>query len=500
MIPADDSYIPPEQKARRRIDEMLEAAGWRVQDRKDADLYAGPGVAVREVAAGAGRADYVLFVNQQAVGVIEAKRQGTTLSGVEPQTLRYQGGLPDEIPAFRIDGLLPYGYESTGEETWFTCRMDPEPTARRVFWLMVVFMRMVRSRSFFEQMKGRGVRTIPASDLQVVTPDAAHKDRFVLVDAVGVTETELVETTPLERKRGVPLEKLLHQVALGHVSEDLVSTLASRLARIDGRIGPADRERIEEVAGQSLRSIEHGLVGALDPDRWLAAARAATGTEEPTVAALGEARAALFAEAVRPLAANPALRQELLDVARSFEQVIDEVSIDEVTRVTFAVDARARARAADTVASFRAFLDEHRDEITAPQVLYSRPYTRRLTYHDIKELAGAIGAPPRRWTPERLWDAYETLDASKVRGSAGTLLTNIVSLVRFALGDDDELTPFPEMGPGEGPGPARARHAVRRARGASRLRGPPHGVARRVPDGAAAVGGVDRRGRGVSGG
>ena len=108
---------------------------------------------------------------------------------------------------------------------------------------MVVFMRMVRSRNFFEQMKGRGVRTIPDSDLQVVTPDAVHKDRFVLVDAVGVTETKLIETTPLERKRGVSLEKLLHQVALGQVSEDLVSTLASRLARIDSRIGPADRDR-----------------------------------------------------------------------------------------------------------------------------------------------------------------------------------------------------------------------------------------------------------------
>ena len=143
---------------------------------------------------------------------------------------------------------------------------------------MVVFMRMVRSRNFFEQMKGRGVRTIPDSDLQVVTPDATHKDRFVLVDAVGVTETKLIETTPLERKRGVSLEKLLHQVALGQVSEDLVSTLASRLARIDSRIAPADRDKLEAVAGQSLKSIEHGLVEAIDPDRQLAAAQIATGT------------------------------------------------------------------------------------------------------------------------------------------------------------------------------------------------------------------------------
>ena len=103
----------------------------------------------------------------------------------------------------------------------------------------------------------------------------------------------------------------------------------------------------------------------------------------------------------------------------------------------------ARARAAETIKSFRAYLDEHKDEITALQVLYSRPYSKRLTYRDVKELAEAIARPPHRWTAERLWEAYETLDASKVRGSAGTVLTNIVSLVRFTLGDEDELAPFP---------------------------------------------------------
>jgi type I restriction enzyme, R subunit len=82
----------------------------------------------------AGPADYVLFVNRQAVGVIEAKKKGTTLSGVEWQTVKYQANVPDALRAYSIGGCLPYGYESTGDETWFTCRMDPEPTARRTFW------------------------------------------------------------------------------------------------------------------------------------------------------------------------------------------------------------------------------------------------------------------------------------------------------------------------------------------------------------------------------
>ncbi len=858
MTPDEHDRLLPEQRARVKIDEMLAAAGWVVQDYMAVNLYADIGVAVRELVTNAGPADYVLFVNRQAVGVIEAKKKGTTLSGVEWQTVKYQANLPDALPAYLLDGRLPYGYESTGDETWFTCRMDPEPTARRVFWFhepetlmwqiedhiehaggtlraripampelehdtarlrdaqftaitnlerslkdnhsraliqmatgsgktlaaanvcerlirhtqakrilflvdranlgkqtlkefqgfevpgsgrkftelynvqhlthnkvdpvasvcigtiqrvysmlrgeselpedldqksgyelvperpvevdyqpalpieafdvilvdechrsiygvwrqvleyfdafligltatpgkqtfgffnknlvmeygfpeavadgvnvdfdvfrlstaiseggstieagywttfrdretrderleqvdedltyderaldknvvakdqirtvirairdnlpamfpdrevdeherlrhipktlifakddshaedivriareelgkgndviakityrasdgakpeqlladfrttyypriavtvdmiatgtdvkpieMVVFMRLVRSRNYFEQMKGRGVRTIPDSDLQGVTPDATHKDRFVLVDAVGVTETKLIETTPLERKRGVSLDKLLHQVALGQVSEDLVSTLASRLARIDTRITPTDRTQLEAVAGRSLKSIGHGLIEAIDPDRQLAAAQILTGRSEPGDVDLDKAKAAMFAEAVRPIAANPELREQLVNVQRSFDQVIDEISIDVVTRAEFAVDARARA--AVTVESFRAFLDEHKDEITALQVLYSRPYAKRLTYRDVKELAEAIGRPPHRWTPGRLWEAYETLDVSKVRGSAGTVLTNIVSLVRFTLGEDDELAPFPEQ-------------------------------------------------------
>jgi len=856
MCPDEIGYLAPEQKARQRIDTMLGRAGWVVQDYRSVNLYAGLGVAVRELVTEAGPADYVLFVNRQAVGIIEAKKQGTTLSGVEPQTLKYQANVPDALPAYLVGGLLPYGYESTGVETWFTCRMDPEPTARSVFWFhtpdalqwqvedhvnhsggslraripdmpdlepepewlwdaqaeairnlevslkanrsraliqmatgsgktfcaanicerllrhaqarrilflvdrstlgtqtfkefqgfevagsgkkfaelynvqhlthnrldavasvcigtiqrvysmlrgeadlpeeldevsafdlvpqrpvevdyrstipieafdviivdechrsiygvwrqvleyfdafligltatpgkqtfgffnknlvmeydfpravadgvnvdfdvfrlstaiseggstieagyattfrdretraerfelvdedlsyeakdldkkvvakdqirtvaravrdnlpamfpdrevdrhgqlkhipktlifakddshaedivrivreefgkgndvvakitykssdghkpedllkafrigynpriavtvdmiatgtdvkpleMVVFMRMVRSRSYFEQMKGRGVRTISDDDLRFVTPDAVHKDRFVLVDAVGVTQTKLIEATPLERKRGVALAQLLLQVSLGQASEDLVSSLASRLSRIGRRIGPEDRQRLEATAGESLSAIEHRLVDAIDPDRQLAEARETTGLPDPGGDAVAQARTSLLKAAVLPLAANPALRDQLVDLQRAFEQVIDVTSIDHVTTEEWVVDAKGRA--AQTIKSFRAFLDEHQDEITALQVLYAKPYAHRLTYRDVKELAEAIGRPPHRWTPEKLWEAYETLDASKVRGSAGTVLTNIVSLVRFTLAGDGVLVPFP---------------------------------------------------------
>ena len=115
------------------IDEQLAACGWVVQDYKHAAVAAAQGVAVREVPTDAGPADYVLFVDRQAVGVIEAKKAGTTLTGVEPQTRKYQVSSPDWLPAFLVEGALPFGYESTGAETRFTCGLDPVPASRRVF-------------------------------------------------------------------------------------------------------------------------------------------------------------------------------------------------------------------------------------------------------------------------------------------------------------------------------------------------------------------------------
>ena len=136
------------------------------------------------------------------------------------------------------------------------------------------------------------------------------------------------------------------------------------------------------------------------------------------------------------------LRTKLVEIRRSYEQLIDEMSKDVVVEAGFSVGAADRAR--HTVESFEQFIKDHKDEITALQILYSRPYSQRLTFREIKELANAIARPPHRWTAEQLWEAYEILDRSKVRGSPGRVLTNIVSLVRYALQYDDELVPFPE--------------------------------------------------------
>jgi type I restriction enzyme R subunit len=134
---AEEVRLQAEQRARVLINRQLREAGWHVQDRAGMNLFAGHGVAVREaiMAPGHGRVDYLLYVNKRAVGVIEAKPEGTALSGVEWQSAMYADGLPREVrlKALTRDGRLPFVFEASGSETHVTNGFDPAPRARRIF-------------------------------------------------------------------------------------------------------------------------------------------------------------------------------------------------------------------------------------------------------------------------------------------------------------------------------------------------------------------------------
>ena len=265
----------------------------------------------------------------------------------------------------------------------------------------VFFMREVNSRNLFEQMKGRGARVVTTTDLQAVTPDAEAKTHFIIVDAVGVCETELVDTHPLEKKPSVSFEKLMDAVAFGNREKDVLSSLASRLARLDRQLNKEDQRIIMGVAGgKPLAAITRGIIDALDPDNQIEAAKKATGVEEPPPEFIEKAAMALLAEAAKPLATNPALRNKLIELKKSYEQTIDTVTKDEVLEAGFSAAAKDKARS--VVESFEKFIQEHKDEITALQILYSRPYSQRLTLKGIKDLASAIEKPPRGWTRKSL--------------------------------------------------------------------------------------------------
>jgi type I restriction enzyme R subunit len=309
---------------------------------------------------------------------------------------------------------------------------------------IVLFMRMIKSLSFFEQMKGRGVRVIKAGDLQAVTPDAMAKTHFVIIDSVGVCETVKTDSKPLEKKPTHSLKKLLQSVSFGNTEPDVISSIAGRFARMERKIGSDGKAEIERVSGGlALQQLTQAMVTSLDPDRHVEQARLDNpGIGEPTDAMIKEAAEKLIKEAIKPLH-NPDLRKTLIELHRTAEQTIDHVSQDEVMEAGFSEEALKRARG--LVQSFEEFIREHKDEITALQILYSRPYNVRLRYEDIKELAEQIKRPSYLMEVGRLWNAYATLEKSKVQGAgARRLLTDIVSLIRFALHQEAELKPFSE--------------------------------------------------------
>lgn len=363
-----------EQEARKTIDHKLELADWVVCDPGEVDLLSHRGIAIREfpLKSGYGFADYLLYIDGRAAGVIEAKKTGVTLTGVETQSAKYTAGLPNGLPAWCKP--LPFSYQSTGVETRFTNGLEadfeydpnqldrdvvaPDPIrtiiqtfrdelftgifpgrtevpktlifakddahaeniveivreefgkgnefAQKITYRttgdtpqnlikafrnsyhprivvtvdmiatgtdikpveIVFFMRAVKSRSFFEQMKDRGMRIIKSDDLRAVTPDATVKDHFVIVDAVGVCEQDTIDARPMEKKPSVAFEKLLQGVAFGNTEDDVLTSVAGRLARMEHRITAEDEKRIVQASGGSkLRDLSHRLIEALNPDR-----------------------------------------------------------------------------------------------------------------------------------------------------------------------------------------------------------------------------------------
>ena len=292
-------------------------------------------------------------------------------------------------------------------------------------------------------MKGRGVRVINEDDLKAVTPDAKAKDHFVIVDAVGVCERDKTDSRPMDQRKSIPFDKLLQAVALGNTEPEVISSIAVRLARMNKTLEDDDKAEIEKKSGgKSLATLTNALVNSLDADRHVEQAKKDNNTDQPTNEQVQQAAAKLIQEAVKPLY-DPALRNLLIDLKKRDEQTIDNVSQDKVIEAAFSADALERAKG--IVQSFEKFIQDHKDEITALQILYNRPYKQPLRFEDIKELANTIQKPPHLWTESQLWQAYAALDKSKVKGTtAKRILTDLVSLVRFAIHQDNELVPFPE--------------------------------------------------------
>lgn len=303
----------------------------------------------------------------------------------------------------------------------------------------LIFMRDVKSKNYFEQMKGRGTRVLSKEDLQKVTPSATeNKDHFVIVDAVGVTKSRKSDTRPLERKPTVSMKELMMNVALGVKDKDTLTSLANRVIRLNSQMTQAEREQFKEKVGATAGCVAERLLNAFDADIIFEQAQKNTGVSEPTEEQIKVAQRELVQAAVAPFH-NPDIRDYIENVRRNHDQIIDSVNLDSVIFAGF--DVQQEKNVNKVISSFHTFIEENKDEIVALRIIYDAAYKERpMVIEKLKELYEKLKS--EGITVERLWDCYAIKQPDKVKRSAMTQITDLISIIRFEMGYADTLTSF----------------------------------------------------------
>ena len=315
---------------------------------------------------------------------------------------------------------------------------------------ILLFMRDVKSANYFEQMKGRGTRTIGFDDLKRVTRTASHtKTHFVIVDAIGTTKSRKTDSRPLERKRSIPLKDLLGAITMGVQDEDLFTSLANRLIRLDKQLTDNEKSKFAELTGgKTMNAVVKDLLMAYDPD--VIEARA-----EVMINAIPEAdRSPVKEEEIRKqvqreLAKNAAgtftgeLNGYIENVRKVHEQIIDIVNPDRLVRSEW--DSFTKDKAQELVRDFREYIEANKDEILALGIYYNQPYRRReITFKMVKELLEKLKLERPTLAPHYVWEAYAHLE--NVRDdSPKSELVALVSLIRRVTGIDQQLTPYSKI-------------------------------------------------------
>lgn len=303
----------------------------------------------------------------------------------------------------------------------------------------LIFMRDVKSKNYFEQMKGRGTRVLSKEDLQKVTPSATeNKDHFVIVDAVGVTKSRKSDTRPLERKPTVSMKELMMNVALGVKDKDTLTSLANRVIRLNSQMTQAEREQFKEKVGATAGCVAERLLNAFDADIIFEQAQKNTGVSEPTEEQIKVAQRELVQAAVAPFH-NPDIRDYIENVRRNHDQIIDSVNLDSVIFAGF--DVQQEKNVNKIISSFHTFIEENKDEIVALRIIYDAAYKERpMVIEKLKELYEKLKS--EGITVERLWDCYAIKQPDKVKRSAMTQITDLISIIRFEMGYADTLMSF----------------------------------------------------------
>ncbi|MDZ7725576.1 MAG: type I restriction-modification enzyme R subunit C-terminal domain-containing protein [candidate division KSB1 bacterium] len=311
---------------------------------------------------------------------------------------------------------------------------------------VLLFMRDVKSINYFEQMKGRGTRTIDKDKLLQVTRMANSKTHFVIVDAIGATKSKKTDSRPLERKPTVAMKDLLGAITMGVKDEDLFLSLSNRLIRLEKQITEKEKEKLLEYSGgKNLKQITKELITAFDPDAIDKKAQEKiekVPVQDRTPEQAEETKKEAQHEFIQKAAStfNGEFNEYLENVRKEHEQIIDHINIDTVT--TSEWDSFSVDKAKETIKDFSDYLQKHTDEIKALSIFYNQPYNRRnITFTMIKEVMEKLKLEKPQLAPDYVWNAYAAIEDVKSRQPEDEL-TALVSLIRRVCGIDSELKAF----------------------------------------------------------
>jgi type I restriction enzyme, R subunit len=323
---------------------------------------------------------------------------------------------------------------------------------------VLLFMRDVKSRSYYEQMKGRGTRTCTIEELKAKgTPSAKYsKDHFVIIDAIGVESSQKTDSRPLEKAPGVSLKDVLQSIAVGNTSEDMLSTLANRLIRLDKQLSEKDKLKFAEQAnGFTINHVVKQLLHAYDPDAIVnMQARIESDLKGQAPAEISKAiekgKQQLIEQAVAVFH-NPELREFIVDIRKKYDQIIDVVNIDTITNIGWVKDQAAAS--SNTINDFKAWIEINKDEITALQIFYAQDYRHRsFTYKMIKDMYERLILDKPLLKLNIVWDAYATVEDNEAKEKLIKRLPRtekpkqelvlLISLIRKAIGIDEWVTAY----------------------------------------------------------
>lgn len=323
---------------------------------------------------------------------------------------------------------------------------------------VLLFMRDVKSRTYYEQMKGRGTRTCSLDELRATgTPAARYtKDHFVIIDAIGVEKSQKTDSRPLEKKPGMSLKEVLEGIHMGNRDEDMLTTLANRLMRLDKQINEKEKTAFTEKAnGKTITQVVKELLSAYDPDTLENLEQKIKG-ENPGAApdvinATFNTRHASIVEQATAVFNDYELRNYVIDVRKKYDQTIDHINPDEIVKIGWVKDNLAGAES--LIIEFTTWIESHKNEITALQIFYGQPYRRReLTYKMISELFERLTQEKPMIKLPNLWDAYATQEDNDAAGKLIKRLPRtekpkqelilLVSILRKAVGADEWLNAY----------------------------------------------------------